>query len=290
MATTRWPSPQLILSVPAYRVLTHPIVGSEGRFGEFDRAFNPGSLRLKDRWKRIGMADFAANTSHLSICSRLATCTSCAMETITSRSRALGQTEIDAHMIEIETNVPLTPDLDEAGLERKAAQSRFVEEIGLLRVLPGAIVPREASDPGTYDELRRQMDERQQEMQTEQGRAVPREEAVAYWYECTYLPQVEAMRRLHISAAFPRRTETNLFLSIMKHRRELKERDGVDPGPEQAVVDFMERFGPWRRHHRFSRFIRAIAQSVRDWLRSRVNVGARLRSARDAAKPGAAEM
>lgn len=252
------------------------IVGSEGRFGEFDRAFNPRSRRLAERWKRIGRARFhgeylppvelfkvgdiyfVRDGNH-----RL------------SVARSLGPEEIDAHVVKIETNVPLLPDLDEAGLERKAAQSGFVEEIGLLEARPGAAVPREASDPGTYEELRRHVHGHQYFMGIERGRAVSGEEAVAHWYDYVYLPQVEAMRRLHIGAAFPRRTETSLFLSIMKHRHELTERNGVDPGPEQAVIDFMERFGPWRAHQRFSRLIRSAGQSVLGWLQRRLPRGLR---------------
>ena len=61
------------------------------------------------------------------------------------------------------------------------------------------------------------------------------------------------MRRLHTTAAFPHRTETNLYLSIMKHRRRLAAKQGRDPGPEAAVVSFMGRFGTWNRRGRFKR-------------------------------------
>ncbi len=83
------------------------------------------------------------------------------------------------------------------------------------------------------------------------GRPVGDDEAVAHWYDAVYLPQVEAMRQLHTRAAFPRRTETNLFLSIMNHRQYLTERTGRDPGPEAAVQDFLAHFGPWCARWRY---------------------------------------
>ncbi len=155
------------------------IVGSEGRFGEFDRAFNPRSRRLIDPWKRIGRARYYGE--HLPPVELFKVGDIYFVRDGNHRlsvARALGQTELDAHVVEIETNVPLPADLDEAELERKAAQSHFVEEIGLLQVRPGAIVPREASDPGTYEALRRQIDCHQQELAREQGRVVSRAEAV----------------------------------------------------------------------------------------------------------------
>jgi hypothetical protein len=69
------------------------------------------------------------------------------------------------------------------------------------------------------------------------------------------------MRRLHTAVAFPRRTETNLYLSIMNHRRKLAAKHGRDPGPEAAVVSFMSRFGTWSRRGRFKR-----RTGLRDWL------------------------
>ncbi len=244
------------------------IVGSEGRFGEFDRSFYPQHQGIGDRWKRIGRARyrnenlppvqlvkigdiyFVRDGNH-----RL------------SVARSLGQEEIDAHVVEIETNVPLTADLDEAELEHKAAQSRFVERSGLLRVRPGVLVPLEASDPSTYDELMRHIEGHRYFLDKERGRDMSWDEAVASWYDNVYLPQVEAMRRLHVRAAFPSRTETNLFLSIMNHRHFLTEQHGSDPGPDTPVLDYMERFGPWRPDRQLFKRVRAWGRAMLSWLR-----------------------
>ena len=242
------------------------IVGSEGRATDFDRDFLPRSDRLRERWLRIGRARYRAE--HLPPVQLFKVGDIYFVRDGNHRlsvARQLGQQEIDAHVVELETNAPLTPDLDAEDLDRKAAQSRFVAETDLLRVRPGAAVPVQASDPATYDELMRHVEGHRYFMGIDLRREVSWDEAVGDWYDKVYLPQVEAMRRLHVSTAFPRRTETNLFLSIMNHRHYLTERQGRDPGPEEAVIDFMTRFGPWRVRRRFRRLRRA-GSSIRDRL------------------------
>jgi hypothetical protein len=77
------------------------------------------------------------------------------------------------------------------------------------------------------------------------------------------------MRHLQTCVAFPQRTETNLFLSIMEHRHYLTERASHDPGPMVAVLDFMAHYGPWCARWRGSRWARAgraLWPRLRAWL------------------------
>ena len=157
------------------------IVGSAGRAGEFNRLFLPRNPRLRDRWKRIvgvryqnrslppvelikiGDIFFVVDGNH-----RL------------SVARHLGPEEVDAHVTELETNVPLPPDLDQKDLERKAAQSEFVARTHLSRIHPGFVIPTEASDPDTYRELTRHIGDHRRAMSAEQGREIGQDEAVAH--------------------------------------------------------------------------------------------------------------
>jgi hypothetical protein len=254
------------------------IVGSEGRTEDFDRAFLPRHDRVRKRWARIdrvwyeqghlppvdlvqvGDLYFVRDGNHR-----------------VSVARQNDQDTIAAHVVELATNVPLSTDLDPADLEEKAAQSHFVADIHLLEARPGAVVPLRASDPATYAALRRHIDGHRYFMGLDQGRAITDADAVAHWYDAVYLPQVEAMRALHTCAAFPHRTETNVFLSIMEHRHYLTERAGHDPGPTGVVLEYMAQYGPWCRRWRTGRWGR-IARAVRAWLRGwRHQLWARLR-------------
>jgi hypothetical protein len=68
-------------------------------------------------------------------------------------------------------------------------------------------------------------------------------EAVASWYDTVYLPVVEAIRQHKILAQFPGRSEADLYVWVMQHRRSLLERSGEDPGPEVATLSLAQHYG-----------------------------------------------
>ncbi len=153
--------------------------------------------------------------------------------------------EIDAPVIELQTDVPLTPDMDEVGLTRKAAQSAFIQRTGILRLRPSTVVPQTASEPRAYLQLLRHIDGHRYFMALERDTAISAEEAVVHWYDTVYLPQIEAIRRCGGAEAFRGQTETSLYLRIMDHRHYVTEQTGRDPGPDAAVIDYVLRFGSW---------------------------------------------
>jgi len=215
------------------------IIGSEGRAGDFDRHFLPLETVVPARWKRIsqlgyeerplpavdlyklGEIYFVRDGNHR-----------------VSVARARGQTDIDAHVVEILTDVPLTADLDAAGLARKEAQSEFLMWSRLLCLRPEAVVPVEASESETYRELMEHIDGHRYFLELDHGRRVPREEAIVSWYDRLYLPQLEAIDRGGVRQRFPALTRTGLYLRVMEHRYYMSQRLGRDPGPEAALADF----------------------------------------------------
>ena len=113
------------------------IVGSMGRYRDFDRAFLPRQKRTKDRWINIGKAHYAdvilppvelykigevyfvIDGNHR-----------------VSVARERGQIEVDAHVIEIDTNVEITPDMDITELELQAEYARFLATTDLMERCP----------------------------------------------------------------------------------------------------------------------------------------------------------
>jgi hypothetical protein len=234
------------------------IVGSEGRSSDFDRDFLPRNDKLRERWLRIGRARY--REEHLPPVQLIKVGDIYFVRDGNHRlsvAHQLGQYEIDAYVVEVETNVPLTPDLDAEELDHKAAQSHFMAVTNLPHLRPSFTIPVQASDPATYDELIRHIEAHRSYMASNLGQDVSWDEAVGNYFDTIYQPQVEAMRRLHASIAFPRRTETNLYLSIINHRCHLAEQHGHAPGPEEAVIDFMARYGTWTARHHFRRLWRA---------------------------------
>jgi hypothetical protein len=249
------------------------IVGSEGRTADFDRRFLPRREHLRKRWQRIGRARYEERSlPPIEVVQVGALYFVRDGNHRMSVARQNEQDLIDAHVVELTTNVALPPDLDAATLVQKAAQSHFLADTHLLEARPGAVIPLRASDPATYAALHRHIAGHRYFLGLDEGRPISAEEAVAHWYDAVYLPQVEAMRQLHTCVAFPQRTETSLFLVIMEHRHYLTERASHDPGPKVAVLDFMAQYGPWCARWRGSRWGR-IARRVLGWLRTGLHAG-----------------
>ncbi len=196
-----------------------------------------------------------------------------------SVARQAGQREIDAHVVELTSNVPLTADLDQRDLLRKQAQSTFVDDSRIRQGDPGAEVPVEASEPATYARLMHHLDTHGYYMGMEQGAAVSREAAGVHWYQTLYRPVIEAIRRQGLRRASGSRTESDLYLSIMDHRHYLTEQTGQDPGPDGALIDYVERYGSRGVRRQLKRSRAAVDGRPRAWwawLRVPVRLARRL--------------
>ncbi|ABU59091.1 MULTISPECIES: hypothetical protein [Roseiflexus] len=221
-------------------VLIDRIVGSEGRYLDFDRRFLPRSGKLRRRWAeihalarqmanlppvelyRIGDVYFVRDGNH-----RI------------SVARQIGQKEIDAYVTELLVDVPLEPGDSVRDLLLKEEYSDFLEWTELHRLRPDQRI--EFSEPGGYLDLIQHINGHRYFMGLEQQREIARAEAVADWYDTVYLPMVRAIRQHRALDYFPGRTEADLYRWIAAHRWALLEQTGRDPGPECATHDFLER-------------------------------------------------
>ncbi len=222
------------------------IVGSEGRYSDFDRRFLPRSAALEDRWTnidraiaravdlppvelyKVGDIYFVRDGNHR-----------------VSVARQQGQAYIDAYVTELLVDVPLAPDLSVRELLLAEEYNDFLEWTNLHRLRPEQRI--EFTELGGYLHLVGHINVHRYFRGEEQGRAIERDEAVAHWYDHVYLPIVQAIRTQGVLRRFPGRTEADLYRWIMDHRWFVRERNGVDPGPEQATRDYTMRFGRKRR-------------------------------------------
>lgn len=218
------------------------IIGSEGRYADFDRRFLPRRTKTQDRWKsvdlarysdvplppvelyKVGQVYFVKDGNHR-----------------VSVARERGQNEIDAFVTELEVDVPLDERLSVRDLLLKEEYSDFLEWTQLHRLRPQQRI--ELSALGGYLELIQHINAHRQHLVQERGHEVSTEEAVASWYDNVYMPLVELIRQHYILEQFPGRTEADLYAWIMKHRDALKDVFGYDPGPEVATLDYASQFG-----------------------------------------------
>ena len=217
------------------------IVGSVGRYTDFNRDFLPQREGIQDRWARVmvqangptglppidvykvGDVYFVLDGNHR-----------------VSVARQLGATHIQANVTEIKTDVPLTPDTSPDDLIVKAEYADFLERTNLHKLRPGSDLT--LTEPGNYRILLEHIAVHRYFMGIEKGREIPYEEAVAHWYDTVYLPVVEVIRERGILRYFPGRTEADLYIWLAKHRDELRESLGWEMDLETIADDLVDRY------------------------------------------------
>ncbi len=219
------------------------IVGSVGRYSDFTRGFLPLQDDDEERWARvqtktasmeglppievyqIGETYFVQDGNHR-----------------VSVARQSGATHIEAYVTEVETKVPLLPDVQPDDLIVKAEYADFLEHTHLDQIRPQADLS--VTVPGQHPRLAEHIEIHHYFMGLDRRRDVPFEEAVGHWYDAVYLPIVQTIQELGILGNFPGRTEADLYLWLSEHRADLETALGWEIDPEAAAVDLVEQFGP----------------------------------------------
>ena len=222
------------------------IVGSVGRYRDFDRAFLPRQVKTRDRWESVDLAQlegtelppvevykigdtyFVKDGNHR-----------------VSVARERGQKFIDAHVVEIDAPAPVTNVEDILEWIRNQEALAFYERTGISEIRPGARI--ELTLPGQYEKLLEHIRTHQWYLGIEQKRPVSWREAVASWYDRLYLPTVEAVRRTNVLKDFPHRTEADLYLWVTEHHWYLHQ-SALPRGPEleQLVTEYAAEHGERR--------------------------------------------
>ena len=220
------------------------IIGSAGRYRDFDRAFLPIQENTKDRWLsidrahltdvdlppiklyKIGDAYFVRDGNHR-----------------VSVAREQGRLEIDAEVIEVRVPVPITADTRLEDLDLKEEYARFLGRTRLQETIPEPGI--EFTIPGEYDRLYEHIDAHRWYLGERQGRPVPFEEAAVSWYGSVFTPLVEKIRELNLLQDFPNRKEADLYLWISEYQWYRREAFKLDSPPEAAGSSFIEDHDYW---------------------------------------------
>jgi len=217
------------------------IVGSVGRYRDFNKEFLPRSAISKDRWTRvdsvlhsmagyppievykIGEVYFVRDGNHR-----------------VSVARANGLSHIEAYVTEVQTDVPLTQD----DFERdqwlvKIEHTDFQHKTRLDEIRPDNNI--RITEPGRYTILLRHIFVHQYLRNQDLDREGHSErldwfDAVASWYDNVYMPVCEAIRNGRLLDQFPARTEADLYLWVTYHREDLANHYGLAPLSAEAAV------------------------------------------------------
>lgn len=193
------------------------IIGSQGRYLDFDRAFLPIQSRSRERWAsidrahleqvslppvelyKIGEIYFVKDGNHR-----------------VSVARERGQEDIDAHVTEIIVPVALTMDTQVDDLAVKEKEARFLDQTGLHRSRPEG--PYDTKILDTYDELMNHIQTHRWYLGEKLGRQPSLEEAAESWYDSVYKPLVDEIHEQSLDRSMPKVSEPDLYLWIAKYQ------------------------------------------------------------------------
>mgnify|MGYP005851095929 CR=1 FL=1 len=239
------------------------IIGSEGRYSDFDRSFAPRHEQTKYRWISINRAYY--EDRHLPPVDLYKVGSMYFVKDGNHRvsvARQRRQIEIDAFVTEVLVNVPLPPDLHIRDVLIMEEYSDFLEWTNLHCLRPEQQIV--FSVLGGYLDLIKHINTHRYFITQEQGTCMSRDAAVISWYDHVYMPVVQVVRAQDVLRHFPGRTEADLYRWIMDHRWYMREHnDGIDPGAYAATTAYVARFGRKRLIEITERLLRRALGALR---------------------------
>ncbi|HEU0295891.1 MAG TPA: universal stress protein [Anaerolineales bacterium] len=215
------------------------IVGSVGRYTDFTRTFLPRRGDSRERWARVkaafleqgaglppievykvGEAYFVIDGNHR-----------------VSIARQEGLTTIEARVIEVRTDIPLTPDVQPDDLIIKSEYAQFLDGTRIMDLRPN--VDLNVTVPGQYEVLMAQIHLQRFILVEDQKRNASLQDAVKDWYDNLYIPLAETIRDRGLLHWFPGRTVTDLYIWISENRSALEKELGWEIQSETAATDLI---------------------------------------------------
>ena len=220
------------------------IVGSEGRYKDFDNHFFPKSNFLKQRWEHVDEAAindiilppikvyeisgvyFVRDGNHR-----------------VSVAKARGTEFIDAEVVSLQSEIKLKDPNNLADIIRQIVNYEkrvFYAETGFGDITDYWCL--DFTTPGRYDVIYNHILTHKYYINQKKEEEVTMEEAILSWFNTVYLPLVTSVRKKHILHNFPKRTLADMYVWIVRYWDELKQKFGDEVPIEAAVVDFDKKY------------------------------------------------
>lgn len=216
------------------------IVGSEGRYHDFDRFFFPKREHLKARWTGIdalqysdiilppvvlyemGGIYFVRDGNHR-----------------VSVARAKKQAFIDAEVISLQSEIPLNPTMSIQDIKNSVIEyekNRFCQEMNYISVTGADDL--NFSEPGRFDTIKEHLLVHKYFLNQHIAEEIPLYQALYSWHENVYQPICQAIDAVDLLPLFPGRTISDLYLFLVAHWDELKRKFGRFVEIEEAAESF----------------------------------------------------
>lgn len=216
------------------------IVGSEGRYSDFDNHFFPKSNFLKNRWQHVDMAHyqdiilpaisvyelgglyFVRDGNHR-----------------VSVAKSKGIENIDAEVVSLQTEIKLKPESKIGDMIKQVIS--YEKRVFYAETNYGDITDDwclDFSTPGQYDVIYNHILCHKYYINTGSEEEIPMEQAVESWFRNVYTPVIQAIDSRRMKKHFKGRTKSDLYIFLIKYWDELKQKFGNDVSLDEAAEEF----------------------------------------------------
>ena len=221
------------------------IVGSEGRYNDFSKEFLPKRRNLRTRWERVDEAhykDIILPPIQLYQLGRIYFVRDGNHRV--SVAKMQGREFIDAEVTEIQTNIEITQEMTKEELleilmehEKKnflaMTELEKHRDVSMLRF----------SSPRRFDIILSHINGHQYFLGIDKNISIGFEEAMLSWFDNIFLPIIDEIKEENILIYFQGRTEADLYVWIVRHWDELKNREGQGIKISDAVKSYKNNYG-----------------------------------------------
>jgi hypothetical protein len=237
------------------------IVGSEGRYHDFNKYFLPRKEHMRQRWQRvdeahikdiilppillyeIGGVYFVRDGNHR-----------------VSVAKMQGVEFIDAEVISLTTEMNIKPSMTTDELTAELIE--YEKNIFYTETLFGDLTEywdMNFSAPGRYDVIYNHILVHKYYLNEDIEEEIHFNNALVSWYNNVYNPVIKIIREQWLLANFPGRTEADLYVWIVKHWDFLKKKYGAY-SLNKAAGDFSMKYG--QSQGKFLRFLVLLVDRI----------------------------
>lgn len=220
------------------------IVGSEGRYKDFDNQFFPKNTFIKERWEHVdeavikdiilppikvyelGGLYFVRDGNHR-----------------VSVAKSKGVEFIDAEVVSLQSEIRLPPVRSLTGMIKEIIsyeKRNFYFETSFGDITDYWCL--DFSTTGQYDVIYNHILTHKYFINQNQEKEISIEDAITSWFNTVYLPVIHTIDKYKIMKYFKHRTKSDLYVWIIKYFDELKRKFGDNCSLEDAVFDITKEY------------------------------------------------
>ena len=239
-----WLKPQNQTYIGMQVIPIEKIVGSEGRYKDFDNQFFPKNTFIKERWEHVdeavikdiilppikvyelGGLYFVRDGNHR-----------------VSVAKSKGVEFIDAEVVSLQSEIRLPPVRSLTGMIKEIIsyeKRNFYFETSFGDITDYWCL--DFSTTGQYDVIYNHILTHKYFINQNQEKEISIEDAITSWFNTVYLPVIHTIDKYKIMKYFKHRTKSDLYVWIIKYFDELKRKFGDNCSLEDAVFDITNEY------------------------------------------------